>query len=39
MPLHDPLYYCTVGKFGGVEVGEFGESSVNRQTKTIQIST
>ena len=28
------LRYCIVGKFG-----EFGESSMIRQTKTIQIST
>ena len=27
--------YCIVGKFGG----EFGESSMIRQTNTIQIST
>ena len=27
------------GKFGGGKFGDFGESSVIRQTKTIQIST
>ena len=28
-----------VGKFGGGKFDEFGESSMIRQTKTIQIST
>ena len=31
--------YCMEGNFGGGNVGEFGESSVIRQTKPIQIST
>ena len=31
--------YCMAGKFGGGKFGEFGESSMIRQTKTIQIST
>ena len=31
--------YCIAGKSGGGKFGEFGESSVIHQTKTIQIST
>ena len=31
--------YRMEGNFGGGNVGEFGESSVIHQTKTIQIST
>ena len=33
------LIYHIAGKFGGGEFGKFGESSVIRQTKIIQIST
>ena len=32
------IVYRIVGKFGGGKVGECGESSMTRQTKTIQIS-
>ena len=32
-------YYCMEGNFDGGNVGEFGESSVIHQTKTIQVST
>ena len=32
------LNYCIAGKFDGEELGEFGELSVIRQTKIIQIS-
>ena len=33
------MQYRIAGKFGGGKVSEFGESSVFRQTKTIQLST
>ena len=33
------LYYHIVGMFGGGKFGEFDESSVISQTKTIQISS
>jgi len=33
------MSYHIAGKPGGENFGEFGESSVIRQTKTIQIST
>ena len=33
------VQYHIVGKFGGGKFDEFGESSVIRQTKTIQLST
>ena len=33
------IYYRMEGNFGGGNIDEFGESSVIRQTKTIQIST
>ena len=41
------VYFCIIwtvsyriaGKFGGGKFGEFGELSMIRQTKTIQIST
>ena len=32
-------HYHIAGKFGGGKFGEFGESSVIHQTKTIQVST
>ena len=32
-------WYRTEENFGGGNVGEFGKSSVIRQTETIQIST
>ena len=35
----DRMAYCIVGQFGGGKFGEFGESSVIYQTKTVQIST
>ena len=31
--------HCIAGMFGGGKFGEFGESSVICQTKTIQISS
>ena len=31
--------YCIAGKFGGGKFGEFSESFMIHQTKTIQIST
>ena len=41
--VHNPgfpqMHYHIAGKFGGGKFGEFGESSVIRQTKTLKIST
>ena len=33
------MLYRLAGKFGGGKFGEFGESSMIRKPKTIQIST
>ena len=35
---HSGIYHIA-GKFGGGKFGEFGESSMIHQTKTIQLST